>query len=556
MSSSKRLIINCGASCVTAAVLSPSAGSLQVEHFVTEPLQYDYSDDDAWQVAVADALRSLTQVHKLSGKATLLLPGSQVLTRPIRIPHVESAKRAQTIAFEAQQNIPFQLHEVVWDSQEVSDDGVEIEVLFVACKSDVINEFCREVASSGLVVERIGAATLLDYNALQFAYAGDVADTLLINIGARSTNLLFAGEDGFFIRNIQIGGNTLTQSIADTLGCGFAKAEAVKHKFFAGDASVGGDDAAVNQLQSAGDAFMRRMSTEVTRSIVNYRRQRSGAAPKRILLTGRGAILQGLSEQLASSQKVDIDYFDPLLNVTLDGSILEDPNLLRLQLGEIIGEACASMVPSGASVNLLPASIQEGMAFAKKKPFLVAAAACLALAPLPALMAFNAKSAELKAQISEVRAATQPLVERAAQIQENSEKAEDLRRAIAGVEGLMDSKTNWIEFFAELQDILYKAEDVWIDGLSVKRERPTGPGMESSYVLVVEGQMLVREAANGQSVDEGVLSSRIRRLQTSFESSRFVSEAQPPVINWRTLQQGLNLLPFRINLVVEATKPL
>ncbi|NQY32338.1 MAG: pilus assembly protein PilM, partial [Coraliomargarita sp.] len=230
MSGSKRLIINCGASCVTAAILSPSGGGLQVERFVSESLHYDYSDDDAWQNAVAAALRDLTHTHKLSGTATLILPGSQVLTRPIRIPHVDPAKRAQPIAFEAQQNIPFQLHEVVWDSQEVSDDGVETEVLFVACKSAVINEFCASAAAAGLVVEHISAATLLDYNALQFAYPDEAEDTLLINIGARSTNLLFANDEGFFIRNIQIGGNTLTQSIADSLGKSFGKAEEVKHK--------------------------------------------------------------------------------------------------------------------------------------------------------------------------------------------------------------------------------------------------------------------------------------------------------------------------------------
>ena len=112
MSSPKRLIINCGASRVTAAVLSTSEGSIQVDQLVTEHLEYDFSNEDAWQGAVRSALHSLTHEHKLSGKATLLLPGSQVLTRPIRIPHVEEAKRAQTIAFEAQQNIPFGLHEV------------------------------------------------------------------------------------------------------------------------------------------------------------------------------------------------------------------------------------------------------------------------------------------------------------------------------------------------------------------------------------------------------------------------------------------------------------
>lgn len=553
MSSSKRLIINCGASRVTAAVVSQASGGLKLERIVAENLHYDYADDDAWQNAVATALHQLTHTHKLSGAATLILPGSQVLTRPIRIPHVDPAKRAQTIAFEAQQNIPFQLHEVVWDSQEVSDDGVETEVLFVACKSGVINEFCSSVANAGLVVERINAATLLDYNALQFAYGGDSGTTLLINVGARSTNLLFSNDEGFFIRNIQIGGSTLTQSIADSLGKTFEQAEAVKEQFVANASDLESDDAVAKMLHSCADAFTRRLSQEITRSIVNYRRQRNGSAPKRILLSGGGSMLRGLSDKLAESQKVAVESFDPLLNVTLDASIVEEPTL-GLQLGEIIGEACRELIPNGAGVNLLPASIQSEMAFSKKKPFLVLAAACLALAPLPAYLSLKNGTTQLEAHEQQVRAQIQPLETRQRAIQENLEQAASLREQIAKVEGLMNSKTNWIQFFAELQDILYKAEDVWLDELKVLRGEPEA-GIPS-YELVVSGQMLVRDAANGAQPDQEVLARRIRRLQASFESSRFVMEAKPPKISWTTLREGLNVLPFTINLVVDATKPL
>ncbi|MGB0415333.1 MAG: pilus assembly protein PilM [Coraliomargarita sp.] len=553
MSSSKRLIINCGASCVTAAVLSSTSGGLQLDRIVSENLHYDYSDDDAWQNAVAAALRNLTHTHKLSGAATLILPGSQVLTRPIRIPHVDPAKRAQTIAFEAQQNIPFQLHEVVWDSQEVSDDGVETEVLFVACKSAVINDFCASVAATGLVVEHINAATLLDYNALQFAYPGEAEDTLLINVGARSTNLLFANDEGFFIRNIQIGGNTLTQSIADSLGKSFAQAEELKHKFFSGDSDYSEDDSGAKVLNTSADGFMRRLSQEITRSIVNYRRQKNGAAPKRILLSGGGSMLRGLSDKLSETQKVPVEFFDPLLNVTLDGSITPDPSL-RLHVGEIIGEACRDLIANGAGVNLLPGDIQSDMAFSKKKPLFIVAAVCLALSPLPAYLSLKTGTAELESQANQLRAQTAPLVARQATIQQNMEQANSLREQIAKVEGLMNSKTNWIQFFAELQDILYKAEDVWIDELEVLRSEPEG-GMPT-YELVVAGQMLVRDSAGGGQIDQDVLARRIRRLQASFESSRFVIEAKSPTISWSTLNKGLKVLPFSINLVVDATKPL
>ena len=120
MSRSKQLIINCGASRITAAVVSSSGGAPQIEKLVTEILNYDYfTIDDVWLGAVGVALHTLHHRHKFSGNASFVIPGNQVLTKTIRIPHVEESKRAQIIAFEAQQNIPYPLHEVVWDSQVV-----------------------------------------------------------------------------------------------------------------------------------------------------------------------------------------------------------------------------------------------------------------------------------------------------------------------------------------------------------------------------------------------------------------------------------------------------
>jgi type IV pilus assembly protein PilM len=552
MSSSKRLIINCGASRITAAVVSLQGGNLQIEKLVSEDLHYDFSNDDAWTGAVGAALLILSRRHKISGKATLIIPGNQVLTKTIRIPHVEAAKRAQIIAFEAQQNIPYSLHEVVWDTQVVGDDGVETEVLFIACKSNTIDDFCACVSAAGLVVESISAATVLDYNALQFAYPESDEEVLLINIGARSTNLLFRNADGFFARNIALGGNSLTQNIADSIGKPFTQAEEVKHKFFADDSTYSDDASGSKLLSSCADSFMRRMSQEITRSIVNYRRQKGGAAPKRILLNGRGALLKGLSEQLSTTQKVPVEFFNPMINVILDASVdLED---VSLQISEIIGEACRDVVANGAGVNLLPDEVQQAAAFGAKKPFLLIAAACLALAPWPAFFALKQTGAAYQKQVQAIQAELSPLQSKQARIAENSEIAEGLGQSIQRVEGLVNSKSNWIQFFAELQQSLHLAEDVWLDTLKVVREQPEkGP---ASYEVLVEGQMLVRDSVNAQIVNQQALTQRINSLQTSFQDSAFVVTSKSPNINWKNLRDGFNVLSFSINLVVDPAKPL
>jgi type IV pilus assembly protein PilM len=554
MNVSKRLIVNCGASKVTVAEVSIDDGNLQIDRLVTVDLIYDLSNEDAILPSIGNALKTLSKEHNFSGKATLIIPGNLVLTRTINIPHIEESKRAQIIAFEAQQNLPYSLSEVVWDSQIVGDDSVETEVLFIAAKSNTVNQLCGYMLAAGFQVEKISAATVLDYNTLQFAYPDLDDDVLLINIGARSTNLLFRNAKGFFVRNIQLGGNSLTQSIADGLGRSFTRAEQIKHKFFA-ETEHSDEDSRVKLLNSSGEAFMRRMSQEITLSIVNYKRQTGNVAPKRILLNGRGSLLKGLSEQLAKTQKIEVDFFDPLQNVSLEGSIDIKMDVLLLQTSEIIGEACQGMVSRPSGVNLLPDIIQKDISFSRKKPFILVAAACLAFAPLPPFLSYKLANAAYSENVEMIRSGLQPLISKQNQIRSYREKAEGVIQSIKNVEGLINSKSNWIRFFADLQKSLHQAEDVWIDKLNVVRERSTGE--KSSYEVVVEGRLLVREAVNGlDNIDQKALSNQIKGLRSSFEDSEFIVSSHSPVVVFTNLHRGLYVLPFSINLVVDPAKPL
>lgn len=556
MSSSKQLIINCGASHITAAIAETQAGTLELERLLTLPLDYDLTDDDAWLGAVRLALHELSHKHHFSGKATIIIPGNQVLTKTIRIPHVEEGKRAQILAFEAQQNIPYPLHEVVWDSQVVGDDGVETEVLFIACKSNTIDEICRSVRAAGITPVKISAATILEYNALKFAYADSSEDNLLINIGARSTNLIFKSPDGFFVRNIQLGGNTLSQIIADSLGKSFPQAEQIKHKFFSGELEHGDEDSGAKLLQGSADSFIRRTSQEITRSIVNYRRQKGGVAPKQILLSGRGSQLPNLADQLATSQKTTVELFDPLQGVTLGDKITDDAASLRLETGEIIGEACAGLIENPAGVNLLPEEIQSEMAFRAKKPFLLVAAICLAIAPWPAFISYQQLSSAYADEAQALQREVGPLQARQADIVTAEDKARAISAAIEQVKDLVNSKANWIQFFAKLQDSLMQAEDVWLDDLSVTRGTAGDADATPTFEIILKGQMLVRESADSEEIDRDVLTRRIKLLQTSFESSEFIDTSKSPEINWESLNRGLNVLPFTINLVVDTSKKL
>ena len=553
MSKNERLIFNCGTSHVTAAVVSIQGQEVALRKVCSEPLGQDFSDDDAWLDALTSTLRQMVGQHKLSGKATFILPGHQLLTKTLRIPHVEASKRAQIIAFEAQQNIPYPLHEVVWDTQVVGDDGVETEVLFIAGKADMINQFCAEVSGFGLIVDAISAATVLDYNALRFNNSSSDEETLLINIGARSSTLLFANADGFFVRNIQLGGNSLTQAIADGIGKSFSQAEVVKVKMLSDTSAEHADDSGRKMIDTATDAFMKRLSQEITRSIVNYRRQRGGKSPQRLLLTGRGSLVPGLSSFLSDKQSMDVEYFDPIQSVSVDGSIDMQVELLRLQVGEIIGEAVRPILADAAGVNLLPDAIQSEMAFNRKKPLLAVAALLLAIAPFPAWMAHsqNAETVAQKAAALETQVA--PFRQLSAAILEQKEEARTVRSTIERIEGLANSQSNWIEFMSELQESLTRTEDVWLDELRVNRQ----VGEQASYSVSLRGRMLIRETVGGSTdVDEDRLARRIQSLIDSFVESRFVQSVGAPNISWTSIAEGLNVLPFSIDLQIDPSMPL
>jgi type IV pilus assembly protein PilM len=394
MSSSTSLVINCGASHVAAALFSAKNDQLVLEDLVTHELHYDYTNEDGWLQALANGLRGLSKTHpKIRGKATFILPGYQLITKPIKVPHVDAAKQAQIIAFEAQNQLPFPLNEVVWGSQIIADDGVETEVILIAQKIEQANRFCGLMSSLGFEPVALQPASILDYSAYKFVAGAHEEDTLLVNIGARSTNLTFINPVGFFIRNINVGGNTLTQMIADGIGKPFAQAEEIKVTFYSGQTSFDANDPAVAPIQTKADDFMKRLSQEITRSIVAYRRSSSRAAPQRILLTGRGALLNGLSEFLCESQKVSVDYFNPTTVLAYaPGADQAAAEQFHYQLSEVIGDAARLVKADSVGANLLPAPIRERMQFRKQIPFLVLAAVCLALAPVPLWLSYRGQA--------------------------------------------------------------------------------------------------------------------------------------------------------------------
>ncbi len=549
MASKNKLIVNCQATHVTAAKFAVSGGGLVLEDFKMQELSYDYSVQEEW----LDALCSTLKVMGVSGKASVIAPSMLLLSKTIKIPHVDASRRDEVIAFEAEKNIPYPIDEVSWDYQIISDDGVESEIFLTSMKSTAADEFCEALNNVGIIPESIEASSILDYNA--WKYCGLDADSVVLNIGARFTNMLVAREDGLFARSIPVGGNALTQAIGDSMGQTFDVAEDLKRRYFRDHEEIEMSSTASNAAEhfnASARSVMQRISLEVKRSILNYRRSGRVATPKKIYLTGRGSLLPGLAEYLAEDQKMDVEFLNPLENISVSSAV----NQIQLSactslMGEIVGEAARMVLPESMGVNLLPKHIIEETAFASKRPLMLLSAAILAIAAIPPFVLATKDISVTKSYVESFTEKTPVLQQRIDTLQENEAKAKAISAKIQGLEGLAKSKSNWIHLFIDLEKCLMEQKDVWLDNLRVVR---SADGKKPKYNLELTGRLLLKEVNpdDPTAYDTNKAIERINKLLDSFKTSTFIKD----YLNVRTDPSNPRVLKFDFTLVVNPDKPI
>ena len=112
------------------------------------------------------------------------VPSQSVFARFVKLPTLDAAKIDKIIAFEAQQNVPFPIDEVVWDYQLVGGGlGEQIQVVIVAIKRDLLDKINTVVEETGLRTRTVGVTSMGFYNEFRYSYS-EISDcSLLLDIG-------------------------------------------------------------------------------------------------------------------------------------------------------------------------------------------------------------------------------------------------------------------------------------------------------------------------------------------------------------------------------------
>src|SRR5205809_8065985 len=171
------------------------------------------------------------EMHIHRADVNYAVPAQSVFARFVKLPALDAEKIDKIISFEAQQNVPFPLDQVVWDYQLVGGGmGEQIEVVIVAIKRDLLDEINNTVEETGLRTRIVGVASMGLYNAFCYNYTNLSGCSLLVDIGARTTNILFIESGRIFSRSLPIGGIAITSAISREFGESFAAAETRKQR--------------------------------------------------------------------------------------------------------------------------------------------------------------------------------------------------------------------------------------------------------------------------------------------------------------------------------------
>ena len=491
-----RLCIDVGASSIKAAEFSYTpTGEMLMESFAFE--EFSSTENNLLQniaesnsrVDLLEALNKILENNSFrSKKVCISLSGHDAYIRFVKVPALVSDEKKirQIIEFEAKSAIPYDMSEVVWDSQllKSADDSGEIEAMFVIVKSDEIEDITSLIESTGKQVDFVEVSPTACYNAVRLNGIGDDDCELVLNIGDRCSSLLFVDSGRLFVRIIPIAGHAITLQISKEFGISYKEAEEMKrrHGFVAlGGAYEEPDSEVAATVSKIVRNVMTRLHGEISRSINVYRSQQKGRKPEKLYLAG-GSSVMGLTPRFFSEKlKMPVEYLNPFKNIALGEGVDKDRLAdIAHMFSEPIGLALRHAMACPVEISLMPHSLQTYLDFKSKLPYFYASAATLLLC---LLVTFFSLSKQLQIATGKKEIA----VERMSKTDAKMKRLKAAESEFSSIKSdydeaanLLSERVRWPELLNEVQSVL--PNNVWVTqcelshSLSGKSSQPSRSG--------------------------------------------------------------------------------
>ena len=467
----KILAIDIGATSIKLCEFDYSGEGIALSRFAHREYEEELSDATRMGVVAGLLRQMMSEGNFEARKALICMSGQASLMRFNRLPTVNcsAAKIRQLAEFEATQNIPFDLNDVLWDYQLISNSSSDsVDIMSVVIKNDVVEQYTSAIMQVGcqpLLIDVASAACFNTAKACEVDEEGTCA--IVLNIGGRVSNLIFVEGERFYARSIPIAGYTITQQIAKDFNIGFPEAEELKRRH--GFVSLGGAYAEPESETAANVSkiirnVMSRLANEVSRTISIYCAQQGGTKPAKMFITGGSSILTYCDTFFNEKLKIPVEYFNPFKCVTLL------PNIDREKLGEVghmfsesigLGLRYASQCP--VELSLIPTNIRRQQEFNKKKPFFLMSILAIMMVVLVIWFGILSRTSKYEIQNKKIESKVNKVKQYIVPIEDSISKTNASKGQIDTIGELLLQQAKWPAILNEIYRI--KPNNLWITSI-------------------------------------------------------------------------------------------
>ncbi|MFG0290547.1 MAG: type IV pilus assembly protein PilM [Rhodopirellula sp. JB044] len=288
--------------------------------FVEYPKILSQPDANPDELIAEAILQLLDRNESIRDKVCISVPGQSGLAKFFKPPPVDLKKIADIVRYEAKQQIPFELSDVIWDYQMMPGAQIqegyalESEVGLFAMKREQAYRQLAPFDEADMQVDLVQLAPIALYNAIaydrmherleneEFDADNPPTSTVILSIGTDSSDLIITNGFRIWQRSMPIGGNHFTRQLTKDLKLTFAKAEHLKR-----NAREAVDPKLVFQTMRP---VFNDLVTEVQRSIGFFRSIDKKAEITELLVTGNTVKMPGLAAYLGKNLGYEVQMLD------------------------------------------------------------------------------------------------------------------------------------------------------------------------------------------------------------------------------------------------------
>ena len=306
--------LDIGSSSVKAIEVVPRGNGFELLHLGVAALPHDAIVEGAFlnASAIADAIReAIAKSGSRAKHAAAAVSGHSVIVKKITVPAMTAAELEESIRWEAEQYIPFDVNEVNLDFEilQAGDAERPMEVLLVAAKKDLIDDYVNLIGEAGLTPSVIDVAGFAVENAFEANYGASDEVIAIVNIGAQNSTInVLAGGVPAFTRDVATGGNQYTAEIQRAMSVGFDEAERIK----IGERGPESQDVVPQEVEQAMRAVTNNLVGEIARSLDFFAATAADMRIQRVYLAGGSSRVSGLEAAFKERTGLEVELMNPL----------------------------------------------------------------------------------------------------------------------------------------------------------------------------------------------------------------------------------------------------